>query len=299
MLDTELEALPRLIADAAEPLPDIDDPAFGAIVRPLRRRARRAARRGEPRHERILSRPRGDLAPADRAARLQHRRGRGRLARRGDDRPLRPPSAVARGRAARVRALPDLDVAQPRGRRLHPLAAPATTQDRAYERCAASTASTSTTLGLDAGGDRLPRARRIPSSRGWRTAATAASSRGPRSPQLYGRHALLEGYARCEVGVVADAEGPAAEADRLLRARVRRMARRGGQRAAREGCRGLLSRHVPRLGGELEFARHAHVRDAEHDPRRQGAARRRRSSGRTTATSATPPSPTWACAATS
>jgi erythromycin esterase-like protein len=31
MLDTELEALPRLIADAAELLPDIDDPAFGAL----------------------------------------------------------------------------------------------------------------------------------------------------------------------------------------------------------------------------------------------------------------------------
>jgi erythromycin esterase-like protein len=31
MLDTELESLPRLIADAAEPLPDIDDPEFGAF----------------------------------------------------------------------------------------------------------------------------------------------------------------------------------------------------------------------------------------------------------------------------
>ena len=31
MLDTELEVLPRLIAEAAEPLPDIDDPAFGAM----------------------------------------------------------------------------------------------------------------------------------------------------------------------------------------------------------------------------------------------------------------------------
>jgi len=31
MLDTELESLPRLIADAAEPLPDFDDPRFGAL----------------------------------------------------------------------------------------------------------------------------------------------------------------------------------------------------------------------------------------------------------------------------
>ena len=30
MLDTELDSLPRLISRAAEPLPDIDDPAFGA-----------------------------------------------------------------------------------------------------------------------------------------------------------------------------------------------------------------------------------------------------------------------------
>jgi erythromycin esterase-like protein len=31
MLDTQVEALPRLIASAAEPLPEIDDPAFGAM----------------------------------------------------------------------------------------------------------------------------------------------------------------------------------------------------------------------------------------------------------------------------
>ena len=31
MLDTELDSLPRLISRAAEPLPDIDDPAFGAM----------------------------------------------------------------------------------------------------------------------------------------------------------------------------------------------------------------------------------------------------------------------------
>jgi erythromycin esterase-like protein len=31
MLDTELQSLPRLIAEAAEPLPEIDDPRFGAM----------------------------------------------------------------------------------------------------------------------------------------------------------------------------------------------------------------------------------------------------------------------------
>ena len=32
MLDTELDSLPRLIADAAEPLPDIDDRTFGEFL---------------------------------------------------------------------------------------------------------------------------------------------------------------------------------------------------------------------------------------------------------------------------
>jgi hypothetical protein len=31
MVDAELDPLPQLIADAAEPLPDPDDPAFGAM----------------------------------------------------------------------------------------------------------------------------------------------------------------------------------------------------------------------------------------------------------------------------
>src|SRR3954451_6260889 len=32
MLDTDLDTLPGLIAAAAEPLPDVDDPAFGAML---------------------------------------------------------------------------------------------------------------------------------------------------------------------------------------------------------------------------------------------------------------------------
>src|SRR3954451_5206827 len=31
MLDTELDTLPQLVSEAAEPLPEIDDPAFGAM----------------------------------------------------------------------------------------------------------------------------------------------------------------------------------------------------------------------------------------------------------------------------
>ena len=110
-----------MIAEAAEPLPDLDDPAFGAAVRPLRRPPRRAARRGQPRHLRVLPRPRRDHAPADRAARLHHRRGRGGLARCGGGRPLRAASPRAGSRRAAVPALPDLDVAQHRCRGAHRL----------------------------------------------------------------------------------------------------------------------------------------------------------------------------------
>ena len=84
MLDTELDHVPRVIAEAAEPLPDIDDPRFGAHVRPLRGCAGGAAGRSQPRHQRILPRPRGDHQAADRAPWLHHRRGRSRLARRRD-----------------------------------------------------------------------------------------------------------------------------------------------------------------------------------------------------------------------
>ena len=34
MLDTELDTLPRMIADAAEKLPEIDDDRFGAMLSP-------------------------------------------------------------------------------------------------------------------------------------------------------------------------------------------------------------------------------------------------------------------------
>ena len=49
------EPLPRLIAAAAEPLPDIDEEAFGRMF-DLREGAREAARRGllEPRLERFI-----------------------------------------------------------------------------------------------------------------------------------------------------------------------------------------------------------------------------------------------------
>ena len=89
-------------------------------------RPRRPARRGLARHRRVLPRPRPAHPPADRGARLHDRGRRGRLAGRGADRPLRPRprGRPARG-GARLRPLPDLDVAQHGGARLRRLAAPA------------------------------------------------------------------------------------------------------------------------------------------------------------------------------
>ena len=55
-----------------------------------RRRAHRAARRGQPRHARVLPRARPDHQPADRRARLHRGGGRGRLARCLPRQPLRP-----------------------------------------------------------------------------------------------------------------------------------------------------------------------------------------------------------------
>ena len=77
------QRLPELIAEAAEPLPDLDDPAFGRLFD--RFADRRVVLLGEASHGTVgvLPRPRGDHPAADRAARLHHRRGRGRLAGRG------------------------------------------------------------------------------------------------------------------------------------------------------------------------------------------------------------------------
>ena len=215
MIEVELNACP---ADrrAAEPLPDIDDPAFGAMFDRYRRRAGRAARRGEPRHERILSRARGDFAAADRAARVQYRRGRGGLARRGDDRPVRSSPAMARRRASRVRALPDLDVAQRRGRRVHPLDARAQSAAALRADVRILRPGSLQSERFDARGHRLPRGTG-PGPRPTGAPPLRLPEPWAEEPQLYGRNALLEGYARCEVGVHADAKGPAAEADRLLR----------------------------------------------------------------------------------
>ena len=206
----------ELIAAAAEPLPEIDDERFGALFD--RFADARVVLLGEASHgtSRILPRPRRHLAAADRAARLQHRRGRGRLARRRDDRPLRPPSARSAKARDGVPALPDLDVAQHRGRCLHPLAARPQSAPAYAAMCRLLRARSLQSRRLDAGGDRLSRPRRSGARAGSRTGATAASSRGPRIPQPTAARAdrrlwPLRSRRR------PDAQGPAAAAARLLR----------------------------------------------------------------------------------
>ena len=93
---------------------------------PGRRRALRAARRGVPRHARVLPRARRDHEAADRGEGLHGRRGRGRLARRLPRQPLRARRERrrrCRRGARRLPALPDLDVAQHRRGRVRRVAA--------------------------------------------------------------------------------------------------------------------------------------------------------------------------------
>ena len=96
----------------------------GLAPRAHRRCEAGADRRGDARHLRVLRDARAHHPGADPVARLRVRRGRGRLARRGARGPLRAggdrwPAPTLAG----LRALPHLDVAQPRDARLHRLAA--------------------------------------------------------------------------------------------------------------------------------------------------------------------------------
>ncbi len=138
--DSRADAAGRGCADRATDRPDrraVRRPRIGRpgpAARAHRRRPRGADRRGHARHQRVLPHARPHLARADRARRILLRRHRGRLAGRGPRRSLR----ASRGHAAvgvdGVRALPDLDVAQPRDAGLRRLAARA-------QRAAASTRS--------------------------------------------------------------------------------------------------------------------------------------------------------------
>jgi hypothetical protein len=78
-----------LIREAAEPLPEPDDPAFGAMFDRFAKA--RVVLLGEATHGTSeFYRAGADHPPADRTARIQYRGNRGRLARCGADRSLRP-----------------------------------------------------------------------------------------------------------------------------------------------------------------------------------------------------------------
>ncbi|ASY58337.1 protein-L-isoaspartate O-methyltransferase [Sinorhizobium sp. CCBAU 05631] len=115
-------SLPELIADAAEPLPDFDDPAFGRLFD--RFAERRLVLLGEASHGTSeFYRARRHNAAAYRGAWLHHRRRRGGLAGCRGGRSLRPPPAAERPTAGSLPALPHLDVAKPRGNGLRRMAA--------------------------------------------------------------------------------------------------------------------------------------------------------------------------------
>ena len=140
---------PRAPADllraAAEPLPDLDDPAFGRLFD--RFADARVVLLGEATHgtsefyraraaitRRLIEQPW-----------LHHCRGRGGLAGRGGDRPLCPSQGAERRGRAGVPPLPDLDVAQRRGARFRRLAARAQRSASIRRAVPASSGSTSTT----------------------------------------------------------------------------------------------------------------------------------------------------------
>ncbi len=114
----------HLLREVAEPIAGVERRRRRRAARAHRRRPRRADRRGDPRHLGVLRAPRPHHEGAHPVARLHHRRRRGRLAGRGAHQPLREGAAGRPGaRVARLRALPDVDVAQPRGARVRRVAA--------------------------------------------------------------------------------------------------------------------------------------------------------------------------------
>ena len=151
-------------------------------VRPLRRRPGGAARRGEPRHLRILSRAGGDHPAAGRAARLHHRRGRGRLA--GRRQPSTATSATVRSGTGRRRpssaSRPGCG-ATPTSRRSS-LAARAQRGPAARGDGRLLRPRPLQSRRLDPRRDRLPRRGRSRGGRGWRASATAACTPWSRDP---------------------------------------------------------------------------------------------------------------------
>lgn len=107
--------VPEMVAEAAEPLPDLDDLAFGRLFG--RFAERRVVLLGEASHGTAeFYRARGHYPPFCGGARVHHRRRRGRLAGCRCRRSLRAMPASAQACRTSVSALPYLDVAQHRSR---------------------------------------------------------------------------------------------------------------------------------------------------------------------------------------
>lgn len=98
-------------------------------------------------------------------------------------------------------------------------------------------------------------------------------------PQTYGRMALTQGYSDCEAGVVEMLSDLLRKRPRLHRPRWRSLPGRGRKRPPGQARRSLLPRHVLRRGGKLESARHPYVRDPLRPPERHGTGRQGRGLG--------------------
>jgi len=98
-----------LVREAAEPLPEPDNPAFGGMFDRFAKA--RVVLLGEATHGTSeFYRPRANHPPADRTARFQYRGSRGGLARCGADRSLRPAQGLTCRQRPRIPALSAVDV---------------------------------------------------------------------------------------------------------------------------------------------------------------------------------------------
>ena len=169
----------------------------------------------------------------DRAPRLPHRRRRGRLARRRAHRPLPARAQHARRTAAgRVRPLPDLDVAQPRGPRASSSGCAATTRDASPSDAGGLLrARPLQPLPLDPRRARLPRRGRPRRGAGRAPALRLPHAVGSATRRRYGRAALTGRYDSCEDEVVAMLRDLLEQAARPRRRGRRALLRRGAERA--------------------------------------------------------------------
>ena len=311
MLDVELELLPELIRASAEPLPDIDDPAFGNVFD--RFADARVVLLGEASHgtsefyrarsaisKRLIQRHGFSIVAVEADwpdAAAVDRYVRHRLKREGELRAFeRFPTWMWRN--AEVDAFV-------RWLRQH-------NDGRAYQAMAGFYGLDLYNVGgsmravIDFLAEQEPELARLASQR------YGCLEPWAENPAAYGRHSLLEGYARCEVGVVRmlqdllqrQVDCLAEECDEWLDAAANARLVKNAEAYYRVMYYG--SAESWNLRDSHMFETLAQILDAKgpeskRSPRSSTprARNRRRSSGPTTATSATRRTPTWAGAATS